>query len=153
MSSGGLVEVVVTKHCHLDEFEELASFEDQKVIDLLRLLFRFYKISEKSIEVCFMSSSQHTRAHKVFLNNSEETDVIAFPYHDSDCIGEILVNVEVACKRSKDYPHTALFELLLYVVHGALHLIGFDDHLDADIREMRAAEKKIMSLAVEKNIV
>ena len=153
MNSDKMVEVVITKHCNLKEFEELSCFEDQKVIDLLTLLFCFYKRSEKSVEVCFMSSSQHTSAHETFLNSSTETDVIAFPYHDSDCIGEILVNVEMACERAREYSHTALFELLLYVVHGTLHLIGFDDHLEADIRAMRAAEKEIMDLAVKKNIV
>ena len=77
---------------------------------------------------------------------------MAFPYHDDDCCGELLVNVEMALRRAPEFSHGPVHELLLYVVHGTLHLLGFDDHQPRDIENMRAAEQNILQQAIKTNI-
>lgn len=80
------------------------------------------------------------------LGHDYPTDVISFGYHaDAPRIdGELIVSVDTARRRASELGWNADHELLLYVVHGVLHLTGMDDHAPNDRREMRAAEVEIM---------
>ena len=81
------------------------------------------------------------------LGHDYPTDVISFGYQaDAPRIeGELIVSVETASRRASELGWDADHELLLYIVHGVLHLTGMDDHAPGDRGEMRAAEEKIMT--------
>ena len=55
--------------------------------------------------------------------------------------GEIVVSGDTAVAQASEYSSTPEEELMLYVIHGTLHLVGFDDHEEADQAEMRLAEQ------------
>ena len=80
------------------------------------------------------------------LGHDYETDVISFPY---DCqppllVGELVVSAQTASRRAGELGWPADHELLLYIVHGVLHITGMDDHEPADRAQMRAAERELM---------
>ena len=78
-----------------------------------------------------------------FLDHDYPTDVLSFLLEgDSKAFeGEVVVSAETAARMSSRYGWSAEAELLLYVVHGTLHLVGYDDR-DADKRkQMRAKER------------
>src|SRR5262249_2489941 len=77
------------------------------------------------------------RLHGEFLGAREPTDVLSFLIDDT---AEIAVSVQTAARCARRHRSTLRAELALYVVHGVLHLCGFDD-TDARSRlRMRAAE-------------
>lgn len=80
------------------------------------------------------------------LSHDYPTDVISFPYNDSDgqLEGELVASVETAVENAADVGWDPSNELLLYVIHGVLHIAGMDDHSDQDRAEMRAAEKSVL---------
>jgi probable rRNA maturation factor len=94
--------------------------------------------------IVFLNQKEHCEMHDQFLNDPSATDVMAFPYHDDDLFGEILVNLEMAAARAAEHNHTVLKEALLYIVHGALHLIGFDDTCESTRKQMRSAENQVL---------
>ena len=61
--------------------------------------------------------------------------------------GSVVVSDETALSRAGDYGWPAENELLLYVVHGVLHLVGYDDHAPDDEKLMRAKEREYLALA------
>ena len=69
-----------------------------------------------------------------FLGHDWPTDVIAFPLDDDD--GEVVVSAERAVEEATARGVDPMAELLLYVVHGILHLMGHDDHEPEDARRM-----------------
>jgi probable rRNA maturation factor len=77
------------------------------------------------------------------------TDVLAFVYDAGpDCVeGEIIVNAELAARQAASRPHSAEGELVLYLVHGLLHLVGYDDHDPEQTRRMREREQAILTAA------
>jgi len=81
------------------------------------------------------------RVHVDFLGIEGPTDVITFPY------GEILVCAEVAAENAALYEQSVDDEVALYVIHGLLHLNGFDDLTAAAVRQMRHRQAKILNLA------
>ncbi len=80
------------------------------------------------------------------LGHDYPTDVISFGYHaDAPQIeGELIVSVDTARRRASELGWNADHELLLYIVHGVLHLTGMDDHAADDRSAMRMAEEGVM---------
>lgn len=81
------------------------------------------------------------------LSHDYPTDVISFPYSESsDRIeGELVASVETAQQNAVDAGWETASELLLYVIHGVLHIGGMDDHDEADRADMRDAERNVLT--------
>ena len=77
-----------------------------------------------------------------YLKHDYPTDVLSFVLEESpECVeGELVVSTDTAIREAPEAGWTASDELLLYVIHGTLHLVGYDDHEPADQVEMYAAE-------------
>jgi len=98
------------------------------------------------LEVALMGEEEHCRVHERFLNDPSPTDVMAFPYEDEELFGEVLINVDMARAQAQDRGHAALWEATLYLVHGCLHLVGYDDQTEDERSRMRAAETAVMEI-------
>lgn len=81
------------------------------------------------------------------LSHDYPTDVISFPYSEDVSLieGELIASVETADQNAVDVGWETGNELLLYVIHGVLHIGGMDDHDDHDRAEMRAAEHAVLT--------
>jgi probable rRNA maturation factor len=86
------------------------------------------------------------RLNRQYLNHDYATDVLSFPLHDDgDCLeGEIVVSGQMAARMATRYGWSASDELMLYTVHGCLHLVGYDDSTDQQRRQMRRAEQEYL---------
>jgi probable rRNA maturation factor len=91
------------------------------------------------VEASIVSPKTMSRVHVDFMGIEGPTDVITFPY------GEILVCAEIARENAPHYGHTLDDELALYIIHGLLHLNGFDDLSAAPARRMHARQAKILN--------
>ena len=90
------------------------------------------------IFVLLISDRRITQLHEQFLHQIGATDVITFQH------GEIFISVPTASRQARQFGTTLLQEIQLYIVHGLLHLHGFDDRTDRDRRQMRAAESVVL---------
>jgi probable rRNA maturation factor len=99
------------------------------------------------VEVALVSDRRLAAIHGRFLGDASVTDVISFDLEGSDggADGEIYVSVDRARKVARERGGDAAEELRLYLVHGALHLCGFDDRRPRDRMRMRAAEALVLS--------
>jgi probable rRNA maturation factor len=81
------------------------------------------------------------------LEHDYPTDVISFVLESEEGYldGEVVVSADTACTVGQDLGWPAENELLLYVVHGTLHLVGYDDQSDSDRREMRTRERHYLA--------
>jgi probable rRNA maturation factor len=77
-----------------------------------------------------------------FHHRSGPTDVLAFHYEG---MGELIISTERAIANARRFRTTPERELALYVIHGILHLHGYDDRTPAQRRRMRAAERRFMA--------
>ncbi len=80
------------------------------------------------------------------LDHDYATDVLSFPMNEEPVLeGEVLISAETARREADRRGHPAYHELLLYAVHGVLHLVGYDDHGSAARRRMRRAERAALA--------
>lgn len=88
------------------------------------------------------------RLHKQFMNIPGPTDVLTFELaRDSRgrvVEGEIVLCVPEARRRAREHGIPLAHELLLYAIHGLLHLSGYDDLTEADFRAIHRAEDRIL---------
>ena len=91
------------------------------------------------IGLVFVDEATIRRLHRRFLNDGTSTDVIAFPYsapQDKCLIGDIAICVPVARRQARALGEPGRREIMRLVVHGLLHLLGYDDHKPNDRRRM-----------------
>ena len=96
------------------------------------------------IFVWFVSDRRMASLHRQFLNQTGPTDVLTFQH------GEIFISVETARRHARTFGNSLARELRLYIVHGLLHLHGFDDRKRADARKMERIQKLILTATNEK---
>ncbi len=104
-------------------------------------------IREAKVTVAFVDNTHIHRLNKQFLGHDEPTDVLTFPYTDPGSKrleGEIAIGFEVARANAAERGHPVAAELALYVIHGCLHLCGYDDRTDAEAKRMRAKEREYL---------
>lgn len=102
---------------------------------------------EGELSLAFMTDAKLAKLHGDFLDDPATTDVITFEGRpEFGVAGEICVSADTAAAYSKAHDRDFSEELTLYVVHGWLHLAGYDDLQPAKKRKMRAAEARAMKL-------
>ncbi len=103
------------------------------------------------ISVQFLPSTRMAQVNQDFLQHEGATDVITFDLSEDAMpdylIGEILVCPEVAAKQSSEFGTQWHEEAIRYVIHGLLHLKGFDDLEPEKRKVMKRHENKWMTKA------
>lgn len=134
---------------------EVASPSNQQISEAVQAAAVVCELTVADIHVVICDDEEIAGVHGEFFNDPTPTDVITFPIEGDGSVksplsGELLVSAETADRAAAEHGHSAETEILLYVIHGVLHLGGFDDR-DADSRsEMRAAERRaLQSLGLE----
>jgi probable rRNA maturation factor len=90
------------------------------------------------ISVWLISDRRMSRLHRQFLGQKGPTDVLTFQH------GEIFISVEMAKQYAHAFGNSLLRELQLYIVHGLLHLHGFDDRTQHGALKMEKMQAKIL---------
>lgn len=104
-----------------------------------------------ALSVVLVDGETSRKLNRQYLGHDWATDVLAFDLRDaeaadtdSEVVAEIYVCLEVAIEATTRYATTLDAEVMLYIVHGMLHLAGENDHTAAEKRRMRAAERRVM---------
>ena len=79
------------------------------------------------------------------LGHNDYTDIITFPYEEDPITGEIFISIDRVKDNAKSFKTTFENELRRVMIHGILHLCGYDDHSKADIKKIREKEELYLS--------
>jgi len=92
----------------------------------------------RNVFVWLISDRRMSRLHRQFLGQTGPTDVLTFQH------GEIFISVKTAKRHARAFGNSLVRELQLYIVHGLLHLHGFDDRTQPGARRMEKMQAKIL---------
>ena len=95
------------------------------------------------VEVTFISDTVIARVHRDFMGIPGATDVITFGH------GEILISAETARENALKYGRPLEEELARYIVHGLLHLKGYEDKTPAKRKQMHRVQEKMVTLITQ----
>lgn len=99
------------------------------------------------IGIIFCSDNYLLNINKEYLNHDYYTDIITFDYCEGNKLsGDLFISVDSVRENAVYYDVEFHVELRRVIVHGLLHLMGYDDHSDEDITQMRAKENACLLL-------
>jgi probable rRNA maturation factor len=99
-------------------------------------------IASAEISLAIIDDATIHQINRQYLDHDYATDVLSFVLEQEGdhLVGEIVASAETAQAVSTEYGWNAETELLLYVIHGTLHLVGYEDATEDDRAEMRRLE-------------
>ena len=124
-----------------------AKLKKSKIHELVKSLCNELNFSISNLEINIISSQSILEINKNYLNHNYSTDIITFNYsNDNELIdGEIFVSIDDALNNAKKFRVKLSDELTRLVIHGILHLLGYDDFKYSDKKIMKRLENKLLS--------
>ncbi len=114
---------------------------------LLALSLKELHAGKAELSVLFTDDSGIKALNRQYLGKNRPTDVLSFPMDDPSVIGDIVISVDRAREQSKEFGVSLNEELARLLVHGLLHLLGYD-HVKGggQAKRMRDREEGLMEL-------
>jgi probable rRNA maturation factor len=151
VTPAGMYEIDVADH------QQCLTIGEEFVRNIVRQTLAAEQVVSATISVAIVDNARMHGLNRQYLNHDYDTDVLSFLLEES-CVpsvdppedaprgagkaidGEIIVSTEFAIGMAADYSWDATDELTLYIVHGLLHLCGYDDLTADELPIMRARE-------------
>jgi probable rRNA maturation factor len=142
--------------------QELLELDYQRIKTVARQVLESEGVREAKVTIACMTDPAIQKLNRQFLQHDEPTDVISFPYSPPPLApltggaagkkgkgarkleGDLAVSAETALRIAAQSGQPPLDELLLYIVHGVLHLCGYDDQEDKERERMYERQKKYL---------
>lgn len=100
-----------------------------------------------AVNIIFCSDNYILDVNMKYLQHDYFTDIITFDYCEKDVLsGDLFISIDSVRENAAFYKTEFNDELNRVIVHGLLHLIGYDDHTDEDVKVMRSKEDYYLSL-------
>lgn len=131
----------------LQDQQKKMLIQSGKIKKLILKVLKGEKVKESGwINVCFVDNPEIKKFNAKFLKTKGVTDVLAFNLSNKKekniILADIMISTQEALKQARKFKTTPDDELSLYVVHGLLHILGFNDHTPTQIKLMRKKEKQ-----------
>jgi probable rRNA maturation factor len=135
--------------------EQPHAIDKPRLKKAVRTILKATGIRSAEVSIGIVTDDRMHELNRQFLNHDYPTDVLSFvlSYDEKrkSLEGEIIASSDYAAREAAIYGWSSHDELLLYIIHGCLHLVGYDDTTARAKKEMTEAETKYLKqLGVER---
>ncbi len=118
--------------------------DEKKILFAAKKTFRELGWKKKNIDIAIavVPDNEIKKLNKFYRKTNKVTDVLSFSYGDKS--GEVVISYNQAKKQAKRAGHSLIREVQILLVHGILHIAGFDHNKEKYKKEMIAKEEKIL---------
>lgn len=114
----------------IDEY----GYEDYEYLDkVIKTTLKHEKVSEANFSIVFINDETMQKLNFTYRGINHSTDVLSFAFEDNEYLklpirqlGDIFISIPKMKQQAKEYGHSEKRELSFLVVHGLLHLLGYD---------------------------
>jgi probable rRNA maturation factor len=135
--------------------QKIAKIHRRRIKEIIKNIIQYLKVDEKTeISILFTDDKFIKSLNKKYRGINKSTDVLTFNLEEGDLkfpevdknklLGDIVVSVETAQRQANNLNHNLENELMILLIHGLLHLIGYDHEEDRDNKIMQVKEKEIL---------
>lgn len=101
------------------------------------------------VSITFTNNEEIHQLNKEYRDIDRPTDVLSFPFYNSfnlpvKMLGDVIISLEKAESQSEEYGHSFKREISFLIVHGILHLLGYDHHTPEEEKEMFGLQKELL---------
>jgi probable rRNA maturation factor len=135
----------------IDETSPRVRLKRDRLQTLLERVLAEARIASASLTVLLVDERASARLHREHFGDPTVTDVMSFPdgtpadRRGRLHLGDLAVCVAVARRQAAGHGMALSEELTLYILHGLLHLVGYDDHGARDLERMWAAQRRLLA--------
>ena len=124
--------------------------DEDSLVTLARETLRAEDVTEAELSVSFVDENEMAELHERYMGEPGPTDVLSFPLHERDdrgltVLGDVVIAPSVA---ARNHPANPAAELRLLLVHGILHILGYDHEEEAGRTEMWARQERYSGVSV-----
>ncbi|MFC1631798.1 rRNA maturation RNase YbeY [Candidatus Omnitrophota bacterium] len=123
-----------------------------KISGLAKQVLNLKGVKKAELSILFVGKARICALNQKFRGIKQPTDVLAFSMREGkdsqlhpELLGDLVIYPEIAAQRAKDYSTSLRFELYLYLVHGILHLLGYDDTQPKKYQAMKKEQQRILT--------
>lgn len=134
----------------IDLRTEISDPDIENFKTLSRSICRRFDVTDAVISIAIVGDEEITEINEKFLQRSNTTDVISFDLTDDGApqrVIDLVINADEAARQAEKRAHPLNAELALYITHGLLHNLGFDDADEKDAELMHKTEDDILTQA------
>ncbi len=140
----------------IENFPKKVRLTPKRLINIVELVLKQEKIKEGELSFVFVNARKMRSLNKRYKGKDHVTDVLAFDQtplaakcSSNSLHGDIIICPGAAKKNARLFETSLEYELVLYVIHGILHLLGYDDHTARDVNRMRKKEKELIKMITQ----
>lgn len=124
------------------------SFSNKRLVkNWIKRVIENHQYKAGDINIIFTNDNELLQINKQFLQHDYFTDIITFNLCEDNIVsGELYISIDTVRSNSLEYNQDFILELHRVIIHGILHLIGFDDHSIPDKEQMRKMEDDSLAL-------
>lgn len=137
-----------------EQVEPIDQELEQQMESLLQLAAEMENVENAEVAVTFVDDPYIQQLNRDYRGIDRPTDVLSFPMSDeeedvpipdlTEMLGDIIVSIPRAKAQAEEYGHSFQRELGFLLVHGFLHLLGYDHHTEEEEREMFQRQEEIL---------
>jgi probable rRNA maturation factor len=127
--------------------EQTQAVDEDRLRRAVRAILKEEGVRSAAVSVAIVDDATIHRLNREYLQHNIPTDVLSFVFDrtETSLDGEVIVSADTAAATAAQFGWTTTDELLLYVIHGTLHLVGYDDQAPQALGEMRARERHYLA--------
>ncbi|MBI4466773.1 MAG: rRNA maturation RNase YbeY [Acidobacteria bacterium] len=110
--------------------QQRVSVDEEELSRFARRLSRTLQLRSESFAVALVSDQEIARLNHRYRGRSQPTDVLSFAAGGNGYRGDVVISVETARRQARCYCHSLEEEVKLLMLHGVLHLLGYDHETD-----------------------
>jgi probable rRNA maturation factor len=133
----------------IHDLQKTIPLQSKRIKNLARAVLKGESADKPGkINICFVGAGRIRRLNRIYHCRNAATDVLAFDlaFDTDEIICDIFISTQAAVLNSRIYKTTPAYETHLYVVHGLLHILGYNDRNLSDRAVMRRKEKEYLKL-------
>jgi probable rRNA maturation factor len=144
------------QHVRISSTSKAMRIPRKRIIELVKFVARKERKKLGEVDIAFVTEGEISKLNKEYLNHRRPTDVLSFdlaePFEEEEALsGQLIICPDVAIAQSRTHGNGPQKELLLYVVHGLLHLLDYDDKTVDQGRRMAARQEKLLGAFLNKS--
>jgi probable rRNA maturation factor len=135
---------------HVEVNDAWGSFPgaSKRLPEVVEWVLRAEGVERAVISIALVDDATIRRINRRHLGHDWPTDVLSFPLSqpgEAELAGELVISTERVRAKAEEFALDPWTELILYVIHGLLHLRGYDDHRESDAARMKQREVALLS--------
>ncbi len=119
-------------------------FPERKIRRAISIFLKEFSLAGSDLDITFVGDKAMQRLNSKFRGKNKTTDVLSFPLHEARVarkqkvfLGDLVISLPTCAKQAKEHKKSFEKELLFLIIHGFLHLLGYD-------HEKSVKEEKLM---------